>query len=187
MRLQFRFVLHSWSFFIRSFFIIFSTSDITSSQPNPGSQFVTRRVNEASMRNFSNKLSDVFNNIRCNVVKAGIKCNNPGLQQRWGELSQKIYTTQGIVVSLLSTLLLLTDFSDLSVLEDILVSKDPEFGLLPQISGTFDDASKMLILLRDNLENLIIRRHRIAKLTPQDYSAIPEYDPTNPRLTQILY
>ena len=42
----------------------------------------------------------------------------------------------------------------------------------------------MLILLRDNLENLIITRHRIAVLTPPNTSAIPDYDPTNPRFEQ---
>lgn len=66
------------------------------------------------------------------------------------------------------------------------MSNDPEFGLLPQILGTFDDASKMLVLLRDNLERLIITRHRIAQLTPQNYSAIPDYDPTNPQFKQNI-
>ncbi len=68
------------------------------SQPNPGSNLAARRVNEASMRDLSNKLSAVFTKIRCNVVKAGIIRDSPGLQQRWQELSSKVHTTRGTVL-----------------------------------------------------------------------------------------
>jgi hypothetical protein len=91
MSLHFRFFLHALiclSLILREMIV---------SQPNPGSHLATRRVNTASMRNLSNKLSEVFTKIRCNVLKAGIKCDSPGLQQRWEELSNKVYTTRGLI------------------------------------------------------------------------------------------
>ena len=59
--------------------------------------FVTRRVNTGSLSNLANKLAQRFTEIKCNVMKAGIGCDTPGLQQRWEDLAPLIYSTEGIL------------------------------------------------------------------------------------------
>ena len=56
-----------------------------------------------------------------------------------------------------------------------------EEAILPQIEGVFQNASRMLITIRDQLEKLIITGHRIETLTGRDLSKLPEWDATHPR------
>jgi hypothetical protein len=55
----------------------------------------TFHVNQGSVANIADKLSNEFMKVRCKVSKAGIGCDKIGLQQVWVDLAPKVYSTAG--------------------------------------------------------------------------------------------
>ena len=77
--------------------LIVGILNLPASLSNPGLGSATRHVNTGSVANLASRLSARFAELKCDVMKAGIKCNTPGLQQRWEELAADIYSTRGSV------------------------------------------------------------------------------------------
>ena len=77
--------------------LIVSCFDILScyAQASKGGTFITRRVNTESVANLASELSQNFAKIKCDIIKAGIKCKTLGMQQRLQEVAKNIYSTQG--------------------------------------------------------------------------------------------
>ena len=116
----------------------------------------------SAVNDLTAQFAEVIRGAACETLRTGgVGCNRPGLQDSLQKLQARAKAYKPIKTRL-----------DKDMLEE---------AILPQIEGVFQNASRMLITIRDQLEKLIITGHRIETLTGRDLSKLPEWDATHPR------
>ena len=129
----------------------------------PGcAQNQAHRASIPAVQDLSDKFADVIRQAACDTLRTGgVGCRQPGMQDKLQKLQAESKAYRGVKTRLDTTVL--------------------EKEILPQINGVFLNASRMLFTLRDNMEDRMIRGHRIETLETRDMSKLPEWDATHPR------
>ena len=63
--------------------------------PNSMIRNPTRRLNSAAVTDLATQIGEHINMVRCDLLKAGIGCQTPGIQQAWTGVAKKIFKTAG--------------------------------------------------------------------------------------------
>ena len=119
------------------------------------------RASIPAVQNLASKFADVIRQAACDTLRTGgVGCRRPGMQHAMQKLQAETKAYRAIKTRL-----------------DTFLQRE----ILPQINGVFLNASRMIFTLRDSLEELITKGHRIERLVSRDMSLLPEWDATHPR------